>query len=323
MNRPLSDTLARRHTRGRVSPLARREDWTGRALVSPTVLLIVLVVLLPFVTSVVYAFQEFQLIDIGPLGDGKTEWTLDNFRIVLTSSGFQSALWTTIVYSIGCTLGTVISGMVMSLALRRRFPGRGLIRGLVLIPYILPLVAAVTIWKQLLNSQYGFVNAIGERFLGWDEPISFLTTTSMDVWGLPIPVALTVVILFDVWKSGPLAYLFFTARLQATQGDIEEAALIDGATPLQSFRHVLLPQMYGVIAIMIILRFIWSFQSFNDIYLLSGGAGGTEVLAVSVYNELTTRGNVGGASALGLVMMVILTALTLLYLQRTRKEVAE
>ena len=297
--------------------------WTGRALVSPTVLLVVLVVLLPFVTSVVYAFQEFRLIDIGPLGDGQTEWTLENFRSVLTSSGFQSALWTTIVYSVGCTLGTVVVGMVISLALRHPFKGRGLIRGLVLIPYILPIVAAVMIWEQLLNTQYGFVNAFGERFLGWDQPVSFLTTTSMDVWGLPVPVALTVVILFDVWKSAPLAYLFFTARLQAAQGDIEEAALIDGATPLQSFRYVLLPQLYGVIAIMTILRFIWSFQSFNDIYLLTGGAGGTEVLAVSVYNELTTRGNVGGASALGLVMMAILTVLTLLYLHRTRKEVSE
>jgi multiple sugar transport system permease protein len=82
-----------------------------------------------------------------------------------------------------------------------------------------------------------------------------------------------------------------------------------------------LPQLYGVLAILTILRFIWSFQSFNEIYLLTGGAGGTEVLAVEVYNELNTRGDIGGAAALGLVMMAILTVLSLAYFRMSRTEV--
>jgi multiple sugar transport system permease protein len=316
-------TLARGTSRARVSPMARAEDRAGRALVTPTVLVVVAVVIVPFATSVVFAFQDLRLIDIGPLGDGDTPWTLENFRDALGSSGFRESLTTTFVYSIACTLGALVVGVAVSLALRKPFPGRGIIRGLVLVPYVLPIVAAAMIWEQFLNPQYGVVNAFGERFLGWTQPISFLTTESMEVWGIPVPVALTVVIVFEVWKTAPLAYLFITARMQAISGELEEAARIDGATPSQNFRHVVLPQLYGVLAILTVLRFIWSFQSFNEIYLLTGGAGGTEVLAVEVYNQLNTRGDIGGAAALGLVMMAILTVLTLVYFRLARKEVDE
>ncbi|WP_049575864.1 carbohydrate ABC transporter permease [Streptomyces sp. SBT349] len=306
---------------GRIT-LAKREDLTGRALVSPTLLVVVFVVLVPFVMSVLYAFQDVRLIDIGPLGDGETRWTLDNFREVLSSSGFWAAVRTTALFAVATTVGSVAAGLAIALALRKPFRGRGLVRGLVLIPYVLPVVAAVMIWEQLLNSQYGFVNAFGERFLGWTEPVSFLSTTSMDVAGLPVPVTLLVVVLFEIWKTAPLAYLFITARLQAVPGDLEEAALIDGAAPTQSFRHVLLPQLAGVLALLAVLRFIWSFQSFNEIYLLTGGAGGTQVLAVRVYEELTTQGDIGTASALGLVMMAALAVLLVIYVRMSRKEVS-
>ncbi len=314
--RNVSAVTARRRT------LARREDLTGRALVSPTLLVVALVVLAPFVMSVLYAFQDVRLIDIGPLGDGETRWTLENFREVLSSSGFWAAMRTTVVFAVATTVGSVAAGLAIALALRKPFRGRGLVRALVLIPYVLPVVAAVMIWEQLLNSQYGFVNAFGERFLGWNEPVSFLSTTSMDVAGLPLPVTLLVVVAFEIWKTAPLAYLFITARLTAVPHDLEEAALIDGAAPSQSFRHVLLPQLAGVLALLAVLRFIWSFQSFNEIYLLTGGAGGTQVLAVRVYEELTTQGDIGTASALGLVMMAILTVLLVIYVRMSRREVA-
>ncbi|UNX53238.1 sugar ABC transporter permease [Georgenia sp. TF02-10] len=314
--------LARGRSRARGSSLARAEDRTGKAMVSPTVLVVIGVVILPFLISVVYAFQEFRLIDIGPLGTGETTWTLDNFRQVLANERYRDSLVTTIVFATATTVGSITVGTAVAMSLRRQFPGRGLVRALVLVPYVLPVVAAAMIWEQMLNPQYGVANAVGQQYLDWARPISFLTTESMEVWGLPVPVALSVVVLFDVWKTAPLAYLFVTARMQAVPKELEEAALIDGVTPSQNFRHVILPQLYGVLAILTVLRFIWSFQSFNEIYLLTGGAGGTEVLAVEVYNELNQQGDIGTASALGLVMMAFLGVLTLVYLRMSRKELA-
>lgn len=307
--------------RGRRRTLAQQEDREGRLLVAPTLLVVTGVVLLPFAASVALAFLDVRLIDIPRLSLTNLEVTLENFADALDSRGFWSAARTTVVYAAACTIGSIGAGLLVALALRRPFRGRGLVRGLILIPYVLPVVAAATVWKTLLNAQYGAVNAFGQRFLGWDAPISFLTTGHYEVFGVGVPLALLVVVAFEVWKTFPLAFLFITARLQAVPGDLEEAALIDGASPLQQFRYVVLPQLTGVLLLLGVLRFIWSFQSFADIYLLTGGAGDTEVLAVRLYDQLVRRADVGAASALGLLMMLVLGVLLVVYVRLSRKEV--
>jgi multiple sugar transport system permease protein len=154
-------------------------------------------------------------------------------------------------------------------------------------------------------------NYWGTRLLGWDAPIAFLSE-GRPVLG--IPVALLTVIAFEAWRSFPFAFLFLTARLQAVPGTLEEAARVDGATVSQRFRYVLLPQLLPTIAVLAVLRFIWTFNSFDDIYLLTGGGAGTEVISVSVFNSLTARGDIGGAAAQALVLAAILAVLVGLYL---------
>ncbi|NDL57446.1 carbohydrate ABC transporter permease [Phytoactinopolyspora mesophila] len=307
--------------RRRRSEMARREDRAGRLLVTPTFLVVVAVVLVPFGATLLFAFQDLRVIDIPTMSLTDLRLTWDNFSEVTSSSGFWTAMRTTLIYAALTTIGSIGTGLVVALALRKPFRGRAIVRGLVLVPFVLPVVAAVMIWKTLLNTQYGFVNAFGQEFLGWEAPISFLATVSHEIGGVSVPMTLLVVVVFEIWKSFPLAYLFIMARLQAAQADIEEAALIDGASPLQSFRHVIAPQLYGVIALLSVLRFIWSFQNFNDIYLLTGGAGGTQVIAVRVYEEMATRANIGTASALGLVMTVVLLGFLVVYVRMSRAEV--
>ncbi|RCV56294.1 carbohydrate ABC transporter permease [Marinitenerispora sediminis] len=297
-----------------------REELHGRLLISPTLLVVGLVVLAPFAAGIMLAFQHVRLIDIRSLTPADLDFTLRNFTRVLGGPGFWAAARTTLVYATLTTAGSVLAGLALALALRRPFPGRGLLRGLVLVPYVLPVVAAATVWTTLLNPQYGAVNEMGRRFLGWTEPVNFLTTRGVDVAGLPVPVALGVVVLFEVWKSFPLAFLFVTARLQAVPRDVEEAAVIDGASPVQRFRHVLLPQLAGVLLLLALLRFIWSFQNFTDVYLLTGGAGGTEVVGVRVYQELVTRADIGTASALGVLMTLALLVPLALYVRLSRGE---
>jgi multiple sugar transport system permease protein len=163
-------------------------------------------------------------------------------------------------------------------------------------------------------------NYWGTRLLGWEEPIAFLSQRSSDVsiFGLTfgVPTALLTVIAFEAWRSFPFAFLFLTARLQAVPAMLEEAARVDGATLTQQFRHILLPQLMPTIAVLAVLRFIWTFNSFDDIYLLTGGGAGTEVAAVSVFNALTARGDIGGAAAQALVLAAILAVLIGLYLWR-------
>ena len=247
------------------------------------------------------------------------EYTLRNYDLLFSSSDFLSAIRVTLMYSVFGTLGAIVLGLSAALLVRRSFRGRGLVRGVMLLPWVAPVVAVTFIWRVMLSPQLGFVNAFGTDVLGWDSPIPFLSqeegTITLFGLSLGVPTALLVVIVFESWKSFPFAFLFILARLQAVPGDIEEAARVDGATPTQVFRHILLPQLMGVIALIAVLRFIFTFNAFDEIYLLTGGGAGTEVLATQVYSFLTARNDVGASAAVAMFMAAVLAIFLVLYLK--------
>ena len=252
---------------------------------SPALVVVIVIVVLPIAWTILLAFQRVRLINIrraGLFGD----YTLGNISDVFTSSGFLRSLLTTLIYSVCGTGLSIAIGLAAALALRRSFRGRTTVRALMLLPYVAPVVAVTFVWQTMLSPQFGIVNHWGTRLLGWDDPIAFLSrrTSSVSLLGfeVDVPTALLTVIVFEAWRYFPFAFLFLMARLQALPGDIEEAALIDGATPLQRFRFVILPQLMPVVALLAVLRFIWTFNEFDDIYLLTGGGAGTEVVSVRV-----------------------------------------
>lgn len=306
--------------RKRTLSVRGRENRDGLILVAPTIIVVGGVVLFPFVRSILFSFQSIRLIDLRHLGLFGQSTSLDNFRHILGDPTIWRAFRTTVIYSVASTVGSIGAGLAVALALRRPFRFRVVVRGLLLIPYVLPVVAAATTWRALLSPQYGPVNAFGERYLGWDQPINFLSTESTHVLGVPVPLALSTVIAFEIWRTFGLAYLFLTARLQAIPAELEEAALLDGATPIQTFRYLIWPQLSGVIALLAVLRLIWTFHNFTDIYLLTGGAGGTDVLAVRVYDEFASRSDIGSASALGVLFTLVLSGVLAVYVWISRKE---
>ncbi|WP_395571717.1 carbohydrate ABC transporter permease [Streptomyces sp. BK79] len=305
---------------------SRRANRAGLAFVSPTFLVVLVVVVLPIAWTVLLAFQKAKLVDIQGMGLFGN-WSLDNFAQVLDSAGFWSSLGTTLLYTAGSTLGSVALGLVAALALRRPFKGRGLLRAAMLLPYVAPVVAVAFVWEVALSPQYGVVNDWGRRLFGWDDPIAFLSTREYEVslLGLhfDVPLALLTVIVFECWRYFPFAFLFILARLQAVPDTLEEAALVDGATLTQRFRHVLLPQLMPVIALLCVLRFIMTFNKFDDVYLLTGGGAGTDVAAVRVYDFLTARYDVGAAAAQALVLALVLSVLLGLYFKFFGNKVQE
>jgi multiple sugar transport system permease protein len=308
---------ARRRTGRPASSRARQDARTGLALISPTFVIVLVMVVLPILWTVSLAFQQVRLLNLrttGIIGD----YSVDNFTTVLTSGGFLDALVTTLVYAVGGTFCAITIGLIAALALRRPFRGRGLIRASLLLPYVAPVVAATFVWSTMLNPQYGLVNEWGTSLLGWDEPIAFLSSRDpVSILGLDLHIStsLATVIAFEAWRSFPFAFLFLTARMEAIPGTLEEAATLDGATPTQRFRHIVLPQLGPTIAVLSVLRFIWTFNNFDDIYLLTGGGAGTEVVSVRVFNYLTARGDIGAAAAQALVLAAILAVLVTVYLR--------
>jgi ABC-type sugar transport system permease subunit len=306
-----SSALTRPRRRRRNSAAARA-NRDGLLMVGPTVVIVVAVVVLPVLWNVVLSFQNLSLVQIHTSGIFGG-FTLDNFTKVLADPDFWASLRTTVIYAVGGTAGSIALGLVAALALRRKFPGRGVVRAAMLLPYVAPVVAVAFVWQMMLNSQFGVVNIWGQKLLGWNGPVDFLGQA---------PYALVTVIAFEIWRYFPFAFLFITARLQAVPGDIEEAALVDGATPTQRFAYVLLPQLANVIALLSVLRLIMNFNKFDDVYLLTGGGAGTDVAAVRVYDYLTGQFDVGGAAAQALVLAAILVGFLLIYVKFfVRKEV--
>ncbi len=301
-------------------PLTRRqrENRAGLAYLSPTLVVVLVVVVLPILWTVMLAFQRIRLINVrraGVFGD----YTLANLETVLSSPGFWTSLWTTLVYTVGSTFLSIVFGLIAALALRGAFRGRTLVRASVLLPYVAPVVAVTFVWEILLSPQFGLANNWGTRFLGWDRPIAFLSQReyAVSLFGreFDVPLALLTVIAFEAWRYFPFAFLFLLARLQAVPRELEEAALVDGAAPSQKFRHILLPQLGAVIALLTVLRFIMTFNKFDDVYLLTGGGAGTEVVSVRVYQFLTARFDIGAASAQALVLAAGLVVLLVVYLR--------
>ncbi|MGO4246072.1 carbohydrate ABC transporter permease [Paenarthrobacter sp. RAF54_2] len=299
------------------SPMAREEQRAGLTLLSPTLILVLVMVVLPILWTLVLAFQRVRILNIRTAGIFGP-YTLDNFDNVFSSSFFQS-LGTTLAYSVFGTAGAIGLGVVAAFALRRPFKGRTLVRASMLIPYVSPIVAVTFTWTTLLDPQFGLINHWGKEVFGWEESIPFLSERSREVSFLGmdfnVPTALIAIILFEVWRSFPFAFLFITARLHAVPESLEEAARVDGATPLQRFAYILLPQLLPTIAMLSVLRFIWTFNSFDDIYLLTGGGAGTEVVSVAVFNFLTARGDIGAASAQALVLALILGLFVGIYIK--------
>ena len=301
-----------------MSGLRRQEARTGRLLLSPTVLIVVAIVVVPIIWAVSLAFQRVRLLNIrraGVFGN----YTLDNFSRVLQSEGFWETLWTTVLYTVGSTVGSIGLGLIAALALRRPFRGRGAVRALMLLPYITPVVAATFVWTVALDPQYGIVNSWGTSFLGWNESIAFLSTEQSRLFGIPVPTALLTVIAFETWRYFPFAFLFLVARIQAIPGDLDEAARVDGASIWQRFRNVVWPQLLPVVALLVLLRFIFTFNKFDDVYLLTGGGAGTEVVSVRVYEFLTARKDVGLAAAQAVVLAVVLVGLIIFYLRASSR----
>jgi multiple sugar transport system permease protein len=302
--------------------LRRRDARTGLLFMTPTLVIILVVVIVPLLWSFLIAFQRLRLINVGRAGLFE-ELTLDNFERVLSAGGLWTTLGTTAVYTVGSTFLAITLGLIVALALRRPFRGRSAVRAAMLLPYVAPVVAVTFVWRVLLDPEFGVVNDYGRRWFGWDDPIAFLSQArdQVSVLGLEVtvPTALLTVIVFEGWRYFPFAFLFILARLQSLPRETEEAAVVDGCTPLQTFRHVLLPQLLPIISLLVVLRAIWTFNEFDDVFLLTGGSAGTQVASVRVYELLTVQRNVGAAAAQSVVLALVLVVLLLLYLLLLRR----
>jgi multiple sugar transport system permease protein len=308
--------VATKPKRSKKSGLQKRESRLGVTMMLPTLLVLLVLFFFPLLWNFALSLQPARLINIREVSLIGFTPSLKNFDLVLSDNEFWPVLRTTFVYTIGGSVLSILMGLWAALTLQSAFKGRSIVRGLVLFPYVVPVIAAAFVWQVMLNPNFGIVNVWLER-LGFNA-IDFLGTRSYDIsvfglFTLTIPLALFTVIVFEAWRYFPFAFLFILAALQSQSSEINEAAEVDGATLSQRFRYITLPSLAPVISVLFLLRFIWTFNKFDDIFLLTGGGAGTKVITVKIIDWLIGRGNVGAAAALGIILAAILSVVVLIY----------
>ncbi|MEQ9295991.1 MAG: sugar ABC transporter permease, partial [Roseibium album] len=252
------------------------------------------------------------------------DFSLENFRRIFSADEFWSVLRVTFYYTIFGTGGALVLGLFAAQLLHTTFVGRGVVRGLFLFPYVSPVIAVAFTWVVLFDPFSGTVNALLTKMGVVADPINFFGQRAIEysLFGIPMefPLALTTVIAFEAWRYFPLSFLFILARMQSINTDMYEAAEMDGATPLQQFWYLSLPQLMGILSVLFLLRFIWTFNKFDDIFLLTGGNAGTRTLTVDVYEQGFALSNLGAGAAVAVVVFVVLVTFATLFIRFSPKE---
>ena len=240
-----------------------------------------------------------------------SEFTLENFARIFDGREFWAVLYATMFYTIVGTVGALVVGLFAALLLNKEFRGKGIVRGLYLFPYVAPVIAVAFSWVTLFDPFSGSVNALLVQMGVADSPINFFGQR---------PQALIMVTVFEIWRYFPLSFLFILARMQSIDTDMYEAADMDGASPFQKFWYLSLPMLLGILSVLFLLRFIWTFNKFDDIFLLTGGNAGTRTLTVNVYEQAFAISNIGAGAAVAVVIFGFLLVFSIFFFKFMSRE---
>ncbi|MFB6295457.1 MAG: carbohydrate ABC transporter permease [Halobacteriales archaeon] len=279
--------------------IKQKEMLLGYGLILPSVLLVAASLVYPVAYNVYLSFTQ---VPVDPTQS--PEWVeLANYEALLSDPEFWRAAGNTLVFTFFSDVGATALGLGVALLFRNSFRGDGVMRGLVLLPYIAPLIATAFTWRWLLQPTYGIVPHLLQSVLGvYPEGANVRQTMEM-------------VILFDTWRYFPFAFLLILARVRSIPNELYEAAKIDGAGRLARFKDITLPELKFVLAAVFLLRWIWNFNVFSDVWLFVGN--NVPILGTFVYvkgfNTIPPRQ--GFAAAVANLMVVALLALVIVYVR--------
>jgi multiple sugar transport system permease protein len=301
--------------------MAAREVRLAWTLILPTALIVFGLILFPAVFSIWISFHDIGLNNLNEVFRAPFVG-LKNYTAVLNDFAFKfqdfkvwGAAVTSIVYSFISTILTLIVGLSAALLLRRPFRGRGVARGIFLFPYVAPVVSVAFVWRWLLDPRpSGVLNHV-LMLLGLIElPKAYLAARGLAIW---------LVIVFQAWRYFPFAMLMILARLQAIDGALYEAASVDGANTWQKFWFVTLPELRYVLGAIFLLRLLWTFNKFDDIWLMTGGGYGTNVLPVLTYQFSFGTFDFGKGAATAMILLVFLVIFIAIYVLTIMRHLEE
>jgi sorbitol/mannitol transport system permease protein len=285
------DVTPAREAPARSSALAKAGDWSRRAPLLPALIFVILMTQLPFIATLVVSFMNWNAY----YPDERGFAGFDNFKRVFTDTNTRQAVIVTILLTFAVVVISLLVGLGIALLLDRKFRGRGIVRTLMITPFLIVPVAAALLWKHALyNPEYGLFNGLLKFVFGADAP--------QPDWISNNP--LWAIIAALVWQWTPFMMLILLAGLQSRPLDVVEAAKIDGASTLQIFRSMTLPHLRQYIELSALLGAIYVVQNFDAVFTITSGGLGTANLPYFIYQTFYTAQDYGRASAAGVVVVI-------------------
>jgi sorbitol/mannitol transport system permease protein len=276
---------------GTSSALRRSGDWARRAPLLPALIFMIIVTQLPFIGTLIISFMNWNAYYPDQIGFAG----LDNFITVLTNPDTRSAIFTTILLTASVVLISLVLGTIIALLLDRTFLGRGVVRTMMITPFLIVPVAAALLWKHALyNPSYGLFNGLLRGIFGADAP--------QPDWISQLP--LTSVVAALVWQWTPFMMLIILAGLQGRPLDVIEAARIDGCSSWQVFRYMTFPHLRQYLELGGLLGSIYIVQNFDAVFTITSGGLGTANLPFIIYQIFYNAKEYGQASAAGVIVVI-------------------
>lgn len=276
----------------------------GLIFIAPFVLTALFFMVYPIAEAIRMAFYSYN-----PLRPDLTAFAgFANFEFIFDDPLFWASFWQATVWTLLSILFQTVLGVGLALLLHRALFGMAIFRGLLLFPYIVPTVVIALIWRWIFNPEIGVVNYSLQASGIISEPIYWLSTPTM---------AMASTIMLNVWKYTPFVVICVLARLQSVPLELYDAAKVDGAGVVRRFFDVTLPQLKEVLIVVIVFRTIWTFNKFEEIYLLTKGGPGTSTFNLAVYSfeQSIASLRLGVGAATGVVMMIMLLFGSIVYLR--------
>ncbi|WP_227355744.1 carbohydrate ABC transporter permease [Haladaptatus salinisoli] len=277
------------------------ENQVGLLLVAPLVVLLAILYLYPILQAFLFSLQEISLFATGGEWIGAT-----HYIEILQSGRFWNAFQNGIVYTIGSVAVTLVIGVSTALVLNRSFVGERVITGLILSPYMIPIVGIVIVFRWFFNGLSGVANYAFVQLGIISEPIAWFSDPAY---------AMPILILISGWALYPFVTMLVLAKLQTIPEEYYEAAQLMGASRTRQFLSITLPQLRSVLFVAILLRMLWTFNLFDIIWLgTQGGPGNaTETLPVMAYRIALDGLKLGEGTAVAFLTFIVLAIGTSIY----------
>lgn len=286
-----------------------RRDVLGTIFVAPAILYVLLLVGLPFLLAVYYSVSAYTIYD--------PSWSfvgLDNFKDIIGDPVFRQTLANTFIFTFGSQILGLILGKFGALLLLRPFPGRKLVRAIIILPWAVPIALATVAWQWMFDSLYSVIN--------WTMiALGIFTRSEAPNWlGTP-HLAMLSVIIVNAWRFFPFAIVIFLAGITAVPQDVLDAATVDGAGFWRRNYQIIVPMILPIVAIGLIFGIVFTFTDLSVVFLMTmgGPVGATSVLGFSGFQTGIVSGDVSHGAAISLFMLPVLFVVVIFMLRFIRR----